>query len=726
MNRKYRFQFRQSIRTRLLAFSLGMVLITVAVVAYLAINSIQTSGERALQTGEQSLRTQTEDFMLTQIVETAKNDDLLFEKISQDAENLATYAARVFDNPDAFARGSYWLAENHMFVGPEGQYINGESDISTVFVPNFVKVDDALTKELELSAYLDMMFPTVFDDDSNTVAVYLITQKEISRLYPNINLGSIVPGNYSAVQDIFFSIGAPQNNPERNVVWTPVYDDPAGQGLLVSVIAPVYTSGNKFVGVVGIDVSLSGLTASVGAEKLVADGYTFLIDRDSRALALPDQGYVDILGRSREVDEVSPDLGAASPEFSPIIANAVAGETKFQSVSVNGRELFVAYSPLPTTGWARVNVFEAEKMLAAVDVLKTELNASTRSLVSKQILPLAAVIVVIASIIGMILTNRLIDPIQKLAEGAKRIGTGDWDAPLPEGGQDEVGTLSTAIREMALQIRDSVQGLEQRVADRTKALATAAEVGRRLSAVTNPHQLAVEVVEQVQRAFNYYYAQIYLLDAVGENLVLTGGTGEAGAAMLARGHSLPKGRGLVGRAADTNESILVPDVSQEEGWLPNELLPETRTEAAVPISVGNQVLGVLDVQHSLVNGLTSDDVTLLESLASQAAISLQNARTYEQSRRQVELESMVNVIGQKIQRTTTIEDTLQIAIRELGTAIGASRVKASLKPASDGGAAKAVLHPEPLMAETEDREKPIESPAESDGILPAEQTDQEL
>jgi len=253
------------------------------------------------------------------------------------------------------------------------------------------------------------------------------------------------------------------------------------------------------------------------------------------------------------------------------------------------------------------------------------------------------------------------------------------------------------IHDANLALEQSRDELERRVADRTKALATSAEVGRRLSAVTDPRQLAVEVVEQVQRAFNYYYAQIYLLDEAGENLVLTGGTGEAGAAMMGRGHSLPKGRGLVGRAADTNASVLIPDVSQEEGWLPNELLPDTKTETAVPISIGNQVLGVLDVQHSLVNGLTQDDVTLLESLASQAAISLQNARSYEQSRSQAEMETLVNVIGQKIQRATTMEDTLQTAIRELGTAIGASRVRASIQPATSA-VSTAPVSPEPASA----------------------------
>jgi GAF domain-containing protein len=249
-------------------------------------------------------------------------------------------------------------------------------------------------------------------------------------------------------------------------------------------------------------------------------------------------------------------------------------------------------------------------------------------------------------------------------------------------GPAEIAQVASTFNEMTSRLREFITSLEQRVADRTKALATSAEVTRHLAAILDPRQLAGEVVKEVRDAFDYYYAQIYLLDEAGENLVIAGGTGEAGVTMLARGHSVPKGRGLVGRAADVNASVLVPDVSQEEGWLPNDLLPETKSEAAIPISLGNEVMGVLDVQHNVVHGLTHEDVILLESLAGQVAISLRNARSYEEARSQAELESLVNVIGQKIQRATTMEDTLQIAIRELGTAIGASRVRASLQPAS--------------------------------------------
>ncbi|PKN93533.1 MAG: hypothetical protein CVU44_09280 [Chloroflexi bacterium HGW-Chloroflexi-6] len=228
------------------------------------------------------------------------------------------------------------------------------------------------------------------------------------------------------------------------------------------------------------------------------------------------------------------------------------------------------------------------------------------------------------------------------------------------------------------ELQDTQISLEQRVADRTKALATSSDVSRRLSTILDKPTLAREVVEQVQSAFNYYHAHIYFFDDDNENLVMAGGTGEAGAAMLASGHRIPRGRGLVGRAAETNAPVLVADVSQSIGWLPNPLLPETLSEAAVPISMGNKVLGVLDVQHNVVNGLDENDIALLQSLSGQVAISLQNAISFEQSRSKAELEALVNVIGQKIQRTASMEEALQTAIREVGLALGATSVRASI------------------------------------------------
>jgi signal transduction histidine kinase len=100
--------------------------------------------------------------------------------------------------------------------------------------------------------------------------------------------------------------------------------------------------------------------------------------------------------------------------------------------------------------------------------------------------------------------------------------------------------------------------------------------------------------------------------------------------LLAEGYRIPQGKGLVGRAAATNTVVLIPDVSQDEGWLSHPLLPDTRAEMAVPITRGEQMLGVLDVQRDVLGGLGQADVELLRTVAGQVSIALQNVAFVEE------------------------------------------------------------------------------------------------
>jgi len=265
--------------------------------------------------------------------------------------------------------------------------------------------------------------------------------------------------------------------------------------------------------------------------------------------------------------------------------------------------------------------------------------------------------VVLAAIAAFLVTRTIANPISELVTVAESASAGNLEITAVVQREDEVGALATAFNTMTRRLRELIGTLEQRVVDRTKALATTSEVSRRLSTILDQKELVTEVVNQVNNAFGYYHTQIYFYDADNENLVMAGGTGEAGEKMLAQFHKVAKGRGLVGSAAENNEPVLVSDTSENSDWLPNLLLPETESEMAIPISIGDQVLGVLDVQHNVKNGLQQEDVVSLQSIANQVAIATQNIRQYQNTQKIASDMSVVATVGIA---TATITDSQKL------------------------------------------------------------------
>ena len=212
---------------------------------------------------------------------------------------------------------------------------------------------------------------------------------------------------------------------------------------------------------------------------------------------------------------------------------------------------------------------------------------------------------------------------------------GDWigfinatftqSVPFPE---QQVRRLTALSSQAAITIQ-SIRLLDETIR-RAAQLETAAEIARDTSGTLALEVLLKRAVNLVRDRYGYYHASIFLVDDLGLNAVIRESTGEAGDELKRRGHNLPVGsRSIIGYVTELGKSLVINDVTQDPIHRPNPLLPDTRAELGIPLKIGNRVIGAMDVQSTTVNAFTPDDIAVLQTLADQIAVALDNARSYE-------------------------------------------------------------------------------------------------
>jgi GAF domain-containing protein/HAMP domain-containing protein len=229
-------------------------------------------------------------------------------------------------------------------------------------------------------------------------------------------------------------------------------------------------------------------------------------------------------------------------------------------------------------------------------------------------------------------------PINSLTETATAIASGDLSRVAPVESLDEFGLLAQTFNRMTEQLLELIGSLEQRVAARTKdlekrsnQLEAAAQVGRAASSVLDVNELIQNAVELIRDRFNLYYVGLFLVDEFQEYAVLRAGTGEAGKAMLARQHMIQIGEGMIGWTVANGLPRVAMEVGEDAIRKPTAELPETRSEAAIPLRSRGQIIGAITVQSTRQGEFDEPTVAVLQTMADLVSVAIENARLFTES-----------------------------------------------------------------------------------------------
>ncbi|MFN2284908.1 MAG: GAF domain-containing protein [Anaerolineae bacterium] len=199
---------------------------------------------------------------------------------------------------------------------------------------------------------------------------------------------------------------------------------------------------------------------------------------------------------------------------------------------------------------------------------------------------------------------------------------------------------SVDLEQQRERLQDLVEERSRELARRTGYLGAATAVAQEAQLASGDlTRLLPRVVRVISEQFGFYHTGLFLLDASKKWMELQAASSEGGQRMLARQHRLEVGsQSIVGYVASRGERRIALDVGQDAVFFDNPDLPDTRSEMAVPLRVGGEILGVLDVQSTERQAFTDEDVTILQALADQVAMAVSNAQLLQQVEASAEAE----------------------------------------------------------------------------------------
>ena len=467
--------------------------------------------------------------------------------------------------------------------------------------------------------------PNQFESDLFYFAPYLSKNADNTLIYTDLGTAE-----YDYFNKEWYLLPKRQLTP---VLSSPYFDFGGGNTWMVTWSVPFFDEDGNFKGVATADIEFSETQAivnaiPVGEAELDEDGYAFLIDKNGVILGIGENGgEYDIMSDSMLIASYS----EKSNGWIELVNSMKAGNSGFvEATDPNGNPMLVAYAPVGLdTGWSLALSYPRSDL----DFLVSNIQSSLTTF--------ALLSVLFFGFLQLFFTRSITVPLENLRQFASRISENDITSVSSQLGaqinihtRDELEDLGNAFNDMSSRLRESFDVLDEKVSQRTREqarltneLRTIAEVNRELSVIRDLNVLLNVSASLIRERLGYYHVGIFLVDQRGEYAILRGASSIAAEKMLAGNYKLKVGEtGLVGNVTRSGQAYIALDVGVDAIHFENPLLPDTRSEIALPLRSYNVTIGALDIQASFPNAFDEKDIQTLQVLADQLAAAIENAQ----------------------------------------------------------------------------------------------------
>jgi GAF domain-containing protein/HAMP domain-containing protein len=395
--------------------------------------------------------------------------------------------------------------------------------------------------------------------------------------------------------------------------------------------------------------SIVGITEKKNLQKLIQP-LNGLSPMATTYFVLPDQRFIY---NDPETGKFTLFESNSQEKITPIFSELMTQESpQPKTLEVKGAE--------GETALAQLQWFPGMQAGVVLEVKAKDIYGQITSLIPfTTLLILGALLATI--LVMTISVNRIVKPLRSLSDITRGFADGDWSRRAEVRSNDEIGVLANSFNQMAEELGKLYRSLEQKVDESERQIRATAEVAQNITAFSDLNETFNKTVELLVQQFGFYQASIFLMDRSHKYVEFKTGFGAATEDLAKKKYRLEvNSASILGWVSANNQPRVASDVEEDPLHLRSELLPETRSEAGMPISIGNLVLGVLDVQSTDTDAFSTETVIMLQTLASQIATAIQTVELTETSHGNFEEFTRLYRTSGRVAEANTEQEVLDI------------------------------------------------------------------